>query len=209
MVGFGYFGRPSALDLKSANQLVDLVEAGAQPREVASHFGVDVRTISRWKKRLGFEWQQIDSPGKRELPSLWLSGMTQTEIGERLGVTATTVRRWRREIGLEERARRPSRSRQEQLAARTREVARLTRQGRSDGKIAALLGVSEATVAWHRRSAGWYYRSPDPIDHHVIAALFKDGLTDAEIAIEVDTTPATIQVKRSQMGLLRTPKQTL
>ena len=206
--GYGRCGTASLLDLKSGNRLLDMVEAGTQLREIASHFRVDVRTVSRWKKILGFEWQQLDNPGKSELPRLWRSGMTQREIGDRLGVTATTVRRWRREIDLEERARRPSRSREEQLVARTREVRRLTRKGYNDGEIAALLGLTQATVARHRRSAGWYYRSPGPIDPEVVTALFNNGQTDAEIAVELDTTPATIQVKRSRIGLLRTPKRT-
>ena len=207
LVGYGYYGTPSVLDQKSASQLLDMVEAGAQRREVASHFGVDVRTVTRWKKRLGFVWQTPGKPEKRELPRLWRSGLTQTEIAERLGVTATTLRRWRRELGLEERARRPSRSRQERLVARNREVRRLTRKGHDDSEIAELIGVRQATVAWHRRSAGWYYRSPDPIDLEVLTALFDEGLTDVEIAAQLDTTAATIQVKRSHLGLRRRPRQ--
>ena len=47
LVGYGHSGTPSVLDLKSASQLPDMVDADAQPREVASHFGVEVRTITR------------------------------------------------------------------------------------------------------------------------------------------------------------------
>ena len=87
----------------SAPRIVAMAEAGATAADIARAYGVSVRTIARWKRRLGFEWRPRGNPGKEVLADLWTSLRNLREIGADLGVTSRTVSRWARELGLSRR----------------------------------------------------------------------------------------------------------
>jgi len=194
---------PSPLTVENADRLLDMVEGGATRRELASEFGVHPRTITRWKALLGFEWVEVMTEEKRKLRRLWASGMTQEAIGEQLGVTATTIRRWRHQLGLPDRTVVPHWYGSGDPDGLRRQVERLVEAGEADVAIAKRLKLRLATVARLRREAGLFYRSPDPIDAALLKRLFATGLSDRQIAEVMGTTAATIQVKRSQLRLLR------
>lgn len=80
----------------------------------------------------------------------------------------------------------------------------------SDRTVAEILGVAVTRVAAYRRRHGIppFVRSPKcsdfvPLDREAVARMFHSGSTDNEIAIELDTTPATIRQIRYQIGLIR------
>jgi DNA-binding CsgD family transcriptional regulator len=181
------------------------VKRGAQRGDIAKLFGVDLRTVNRWKKVVGFSWIPSPDPMREALPGLWSSALTLQQIADLLGVSDMTVRRWAKDLGLRPRRARSSPSRRQSLLARRQQVRDLVRDGLSDEAVARALDLSRATVASHRRRAGWFYTQPVPIDPAELERLFAEGLSDIQIAKRMRLTAGTVQVARSRLRLLRRP----
>lgn len=84
----------------------------------------------------------------------------------------------------------------------------------SDRQLAEEIGVPVGQVSAYRRRRGIqpFVKSPrcadfTPIDRNAVARMFRDGSTDDEIAVELDTTPATVSQIRYQLGLIRSTRR--
>lgn len=134
-------------------------------------------------------------------------GETWEEIGRQLGHNGRTVQRawdrWRREISAANR--KPPNL--PKIEARRERVAELTAQGWTVREIAVELGFSEGTITRDKHILGIAKkrtpRAPEDIEERVqlVAALTREGLSAAEIAIRLGVTQKSVVRYRRRAGV--------
>ena len=134
---------------------------------------------------------------REEARALWEQGLNDREIGQRLGVCDTTIWAWRKVEELPP-------NRKETLNAV--KMTELLQAGLTDAEVARELGIRAKSVeAWRNRRG--IKRNPTAREREIQdrmqrrAALYEQGLNDAEMARELGIPTVTVRRWRWKLNL--------
>jgi DNA-binding CsgD family transcriptional regulator len=138
--------------MRDQDEIRRLLEAGHSRSEIARRLGLNNATVSRTAIRLGFP-RLVARPSPYDWAAIrayYEDGYTRRECAERFGISAGA---WDRAIARGDIVPRPRSARR--VTGKTRaKIRQLAASGTSQARIAAQLGLSKATIAYHFRKLG-------------------------------------------------------
>ena len=165
---------------------------------IARALDVGYDDLILWMMNNGYEpyFQRTSAAFDRKAIAMWRAGYTDAEIAKAVKVKTSTITGWRHRRDLVLKSYTQKADRREMYR---KNVIRLTKLGYSDKQIAEEICISRVRVNRMRRDLG--LPSARQQKHNIKLELYKKGLSDSEIAIEVGQHKDEIKAWRKRYNL--------
>lgn len=186
------------------DEMKALYNQGLSDNEIAKKLGCSRKTIEHRRKDCGLSANShnaIDEEKAEIIIRMFSEGKSGGEICRTLHLSSTTVAKFKREHGI------LSAFEMKMSAEDIEKAMKMAEEGYMDSEIAKVFGVTAGNTQIHRKKRGiksrFSYDKISKIDNSKFEGLFKQGLSDEKIAIELDMTADGIYAHRIRHGYLR------
>ena len=168
-------------------EFLKLYNQGKMDAEIGKIMGFERRFICKKRKELNLKtngFKKLDSHIKEEIIRLVKDGKTDKEVAKILNIKTHNVFQVRHKYGI---------SPNKDVLIRgdiEKQVLKLWKEGKMDSEIANITGLNRATIQLYRKNNNlptkFTYDKISKIDNEEFERLFKLGLTDNEIAKQLN-----------------------